>query len=75
MEAGTRGVTWPKKALRRMSRLSAPVTSISTLRAAITDRRLFGARRLLRAFPGMHNLRHSEVLEALKAELEEKLRR
>lgn len=44
------------------------------LRAAITDRRLFGARRLLRAFPGMHNLRHSEVLEALKAELEEKLR-
>ena len=32
-------------------------------------------RRLLRAFPGMHNLRHSEVLEALKAELEEKLRR
>ena len=45
------------------------------LRAAITDRRLFGARRLLRAFPGMHNLRHSEVLEALKAELEEKLRR
>ena len=45
------------------------------LRAAITDRRLFGARRLLRAFPGMHNLRHREVLEALKAELEEKLRR
>ena len=45
------------------------------LRAAITDRRLFGARRLLRAFPGMRNLRHSEVLEALKAELEEKLRR
>ena len=44
------------------------------LRASLTDRRLFGARRLLRAFPGMQNLRHREALEALKAELARKLR-
>ena len=56
-------------------RIAALEARRDLLRAAITDRRLFGARRLLRAFPGMRNLRHREVLEALKAELEEKLRR
>ena len=54
-------------------RLASMQARRDLLRAALLDSRLFGPRRLLRAFPGMHSLRHREILEGLKEELEKRL--
>lgn len=45
------------------------------LQARILDTRLFGAARLMKAFPAMKDLRHSELLAELKDTLRERLRR
>lgn len=54
-------------------RLASMQARRDLLRAALLDSRLFGPRRLLRAFPGMHSLRHRESLEGLKEELKKRL--
>lgn len=45
------------------------------LRAKLVDSRLFGAGRLMRAFPAMQNLKHSDALAELKAEFKARLPR
>lgn len=45
------------------------------LQARILDTRLFGAARLMKAFPAMKDLRHSELLAELKETLHERLHR
>lgn len=45
------------------------------LRAKLLDSRLFGAARLMKAFPAMKNLRHADVLAELKADLKARLKR
>ena len=45
------------------------------LQARILDTRLFGAARLMKAFPAMKDLRHSELLAELKKTLHERLHR
>lgn len=57
------------------ARLAALEARRDLLRAGLTDRRLFGPGRLLRAFPRMRSLRHHELFEALRADLHKKFRR
>ena len=45
------------------------------MQARILDTRLFGAARLMKAFPAMKDLRHSELLAELKKTLHERLHR
>lgn len=45
------------------------------LRAKLIDSRLFGAGRLMRAFPAMQNLKHNEALSELMDELKHRLGR
>lgn len=45
------------------------------LRARMAERRMLGSARLLRAFPNMKNLRHTALLEEVKADLRAKLGR
>ena len=45
------------------------------LLARLTDQRLFGAARLMKAFPGMKNLRHGEALAELKERLRQRMER
>lgn len=45
------------------------------LRAKLLDSRLFGAGRLMRAFPAMQNLKHRDALAELKAEFRARLGR
>ena len=45
------------------------------LQARILDTRLFGAARLMKAFPAMKDLRHSELLAELKETLHQRLHR
>lgn len=45
------------------------------LRGRLLDERLFGAARLMRAFPGMKHTRHAALLHELREELRQRMRR